>query len=228
MGEGDPFSPDTKPAFLDPERASASSYVSGAPPEEVRFDRELAAELDPAFLEAHEGGKGPSPGYRERWRAIARYNAMGWTNKRIGEKLNYSPTAVSLALQSTWVQEEVARMRALYETDIIAQVKEAAKDGASFIHETILNESAKISERLDASKWAVEKTTGKAKQEVGVESNTLMHFMEVVRDMQRRGDTIDVTPQTSQTPQALPQSDAEAAQVPTPPDRWAAFLGDNL
>jgi len=137
--------------------------------------------------------------------------------------LGYSPTAVSLALKSEWVQAEVARFRGMLEEDITHQIKEAAKDGASFVHETILNENAKVSERLDASKWAIEKTTGKAKQEIGVESNTLTSFMEMLRDMQRNGEMIDVTP--SQPALVEGQQDQQAPAVP---DKWSAFLGDNL
>lgn len=224
--------PNFKPAFLDPERAAAIPYQSGEPAIDVtpKFDEELAAENDPAYVPSvadaetpHAGGKGPSPGYRERWRAIARYNAMGWTSTRIGEKLGYSPTAVSLALKSEWVQAEVARFRSMLETDVAHIVKEAAKDGVSYIHETILNEQAKSSERLDASKWAVEKATGKAKQEIGVESNTLTSFMEMLRDMQRNGEAIDVTPK-----QLSPAAHTEIAEAVVETDRFAAFLGDNL
>lgn len=231
MSNDDPFAPDVKPAFLDPERAAKIPYQSGEAPVEVRFDHELACEHDPAvestdLVEQHPGGKGPSPGYKERWRAIARYNALGWNNTQIGTKLNYSPTAVSLALKSEWVQAEVARYRSMLESDITHQVKEAAKDGATFIHETILNEKAKDRDRLDASKWAIEKTTGKAKQEIGVESNTLTSFMDLLRDMQRQGDTIDVTPSAPATAEAQDVRKVEGTVEVSA--KWAGFLGDNL
>lgn len=224
--------PNFKPAFLDPERAASIPYQGGEAGIDVtpKFDEELAAENDPAYVaeqkievEPHVGGKGPSRGYIERWRAIARYTALGWKPTQIGAKLNYSPTAVSLALKSEWVQSEIRRYREMLETDITHQVKEAAKDGASYIHTLINNEAAKDRDRLDAAKWSVEKTTGKAKQEIGVESNTLTAFMDLVRDMQRNGEPIDVTPK-----QIQPPSDDTIVEVRPESDRFAAFLGDNL
>jgi len=208
----DDFSPNSKPAFLDPERANSIGYVGAD--EVPQFDRELEEEtVEPA-------GKGPSRGYQERWRAIARLHALGLTSNQIGRKLGYSPTGISLALKQPFVQAEIERFRSAFEADIITRVKAAAQDGAEFIHETIHNEAAKVSERLDASKWAVEKATGKAKQEVGVESGTLMSFMELMRQMQPGSSPREVT-------ESVPALAAPTDNAP-PQDKFDSWLDENL
>lgn len=205
----DEFSPASKPAFLDPARANSIGYVGAD--EVPQFDNEIEEVVEPA-------GKGPSRGYQERWRAIARLHALGLTSGQIGRKLGYSPTGISLALKQPWVQSEIERYRSAFESDVITRVKAAAQDGAEFIHETIHNEQAKTSERLDASKWAVEKATGKAKQEIGVESGTLMSFMELMKNMGQGQDA----------PRDVTSSDAPEIAAPVDIDQFDLWLDTNL
>ncbi len=216
--------PSEKPAFTDPARAESIGYVQAPPDAVPTFDQELSCEYDPEYAENNPPeGKGPSRGYRERWRAIARYHALGKSNNFICGKLGYSPTAVSLALKSDWVQAEVERYRTSYETDIIHRVKEAAIDGVEVIHQIILNEKEKSATRLDAAKWAAEKTTGKARQEVSVESGTLTNFMELLRDMKNRGEQLrDVGPGEAGPLLSGEVTDAEQ------PSKYDTWLDENL
>lgn len=211
--------PADKPAFLDPVRAESLGYIGAD--EIPTFDAELEHIADPES-DVSPAGKGPTPGYRERWRAIARLNALGLTSGQIGRKLGYSPAGISLALQKPWVQAEVTRYRELFEADIAARTRQAAEDGIAFIHETIHNDKAKVSERLSASQWAVEKHSGKARQEVTHESNTLTSFMQMLAEMQRRGESIDVTPVPAAREAA---GELTAAPQPAKFDRW---LDENL
>lgn len=219
--------PDFTPIFLDPERAESAEYTG----ESIRpnFDSELTEPEDPAIALGikNDWGKGPSPGYRERHRAIARYNALGLSNNEIAAKLNYSPTAISLALKKPWVQEEVARFRTQYfDEDINRALKAAGSDAIKHIHKTILDEGEKSDLRSTNSRWVLEKLTGKAKQEVSVESNTLTAFMDLLRETRERGETLepailDVTPN--------PENSAQLAESPgdTSPD-FDAWLDQNL
>lgn len=228
----DELSPDSKPAFLEPARAESIGYVGADVAPE--FDAELAPVVtgdpddngDPGDI--GPAGKGPSRGYQERWRAIARLHALGLTSNQIGRKLGYSAGGISLALQKPWVQAEVARFREAFESDVVTRVKDAAQDGVAFIHETIHNERAKVSERLDASKWAVEKATGKARQEIGVESGTLMSFMELMRHMQAER-ALDVTPPEARSAEGQASgSSAAAVAAPQESDKFDAWLNANL
>lgn len=218
----DEFSPAAKPAFLHQETAEAIGYVGADTVPE--FDHELAAWNDPAYIPpATEVGDpaAPSHGYRERWRAIARYHALGLTNNQICAKLGYSPASLSTTLRNPWIQAEVQRYRSQYEVDIATRVKDAATDGIERIHRIILDASEKSTTALDASKWAVEKASGKARQEVTVESGTLSTFMEMLKEMRSRGEPVDVT----QTVPAL-AGDQESAAVH--PERWDSWFEEHL
>lgn len=193
-----------RPACFDPTQTDFGYPGHDTPPV---FDQELEPLTEPQeepqeSTEAeHQGtiGKGPSAGFRERWRSIARYNALGFTNKRIGELLGYSPPGVSLALKHPWVQAEVEKFRAqFHDPAIMNALKSAGPDAIQQIHKTILDDTEKSELRSTNSRWVVEKLTGKAKQEVSLESNTLATFLDTLKQMQQSGESleeIDVTPQ---------------------------------
>jgi hypothetical protein len=220
--------PTDRPAFLDKERAESTPYA-GAPGAEPTFDDELAAWNDPDYTEEiPPGGKGPSRGYQERWRAIARLHALGQSSTSIGKKLGYSPAGVSLALKQPFVQAEVARYREQYESDITSRVKDAALDGIERIHKIILDPAEKSQVALDASKWAVEKITGKPKQEVSVESGTISTFMDMLKEMKRRSEPLDVTPVQIPAATAGPQANEESPDAVPQQNRWSGWSKSNL
>lgn len=221
MDEDEKFSPYTKPVFLDKDRAKESTYVgSDITPE---FD----AELEP-LPDLGEGapplGKGASRGYETRYRLIARYHAEGYTNNQIATKLGYSAPGVSNALGHPFVQAEIKRWReALFSQDTMDIVKDTAREGALAIKKIISNPDTKESTLLAASQWAVEKATGKAKQEISHESGTLNTFMDLLKQMQGRGEVLDVTPQApilTVGPESLPEAQKE-------PD-WSEWIDQHV
>lgn len=199
-----PAPPPGGPIFLNP-TAAAASYPAGQTPGEIVpfFDAELDAANEPPMpvrLAAPPGAPvaPPSPAYKTRWAEIARLHAMGHTNNQIAAQLGYSVPALSVALAKPWVQAEVERLRArYYNQDAAALIKESALDGARVIHSVINDSNAKMQLRVDTSKWAIEKATGKPKQEIAVESATLGTFMELVKNMRDAGEVIDITPDAS-------------------------------
>lgn len=169
----DDMSPNSKPAFLDPERASSIGYVGAD--DIPKFD----AELETASPDA------PSPGIIDRYREIARRHAHGQTNNQICEALGYTPSRMSIILKDPFVQSEILKWRqAFFDGDAISRLKEAARDGADRIHKIILNPKSDDRTVLAAATFAVEKSHGKARQEVQVESGTLMSFMDMMKQMQ--------------------------------------------
>jgi len=214
---GDNFNP----AMVDLS-ATASDEYPGEYDTPPTFDDEIQ-DLDSEMGDLGPEGKGPSRGYKERWRAIARHHALGHTNNQIGRKLGYSPAGVSLALKQPWVQDEVARYRAQYEADITTRVKDAALDGIDRIHRIINDDKAKNADALHASIWSVEKATGKARQEINVESGTFSNFMDILKDMRARKEPLDVTPQL-QAP--IPTIDAESTASPQP--QWSNWIKANV
>lgn len=200
------------------------------------FDHELEEKqnlVDAGIM--HAGGKGPSPGYAERHRAIARYNALGFTNNQIAEKLGYSPTAVSLALKKPHIQAEVERFRTqFFDEDINRALKAAGSDAIKHIHKTILDDAEKSELRSTNSRWVVEKLTGKAKQEVNVESNTLAAFTDLLREVRESGRplepaVLDITPSGEA---GLLESGGSGAEGPAlesdPGPDFDAWLDKNL
>lgn len=220
-------SPADKPAFLDPARAKQMAYV-GADTVPV-FDHELEP-LPPIDNEPlPPRGKGPSIGYEGRYRAIARLHAYGYTNNQIARHLGYSATGISLALKKPWLLDEVKRIRdQLVDPEVLTRLKLVGQDAIAHIHQTILDPMAKADIRSTNARWAIEKLTGKPKQEVSVESGTLATFTDLLRDMQRRGESlephaIDVTPLP-----ALEGGREAAPDVSEEPNRWATWLDTNL
>lgn len=217
----DDDSPQSRPAFLSKETAEAIGYI-GDPDESPLFDNELSPlpELD---KDLEPRGKGPSRGYEIRWREIARLHAHGYTNNQIGKHLGYSPTGISLALQKPFVMEEIERCRAnYYSQDTINVIKEGSLDAAKRIHRMVLDPSTKESTALDASKWLVEKATGKAKQEISVDSGTLTGFYDLLKQMQTRNETLDVTPLRQLTIDVAPSMDSKDSSMPDDWDDWIA------
>lgn len=210
--------PSEKPAFLNRETAEAIGYIGGD--EKPLFDEELRTENPEA----------PSAGLKDRYLEIARLHALGHTNNEICTKLNYTPAWMSTVLKDPFIQDEIQKYRdRLFDGDVQTRLKEAAIDGAKLIHNIILDGKEKVTTRLDAAKWANEKSYGKARQEVNVESSTLNNFLEMLREMRRRGESIDVTPGEART--VLSGSgDSNQAQGhdAAQSNRFDAWLADNL
>lgn len=186
---------------------------------EATFDYELNVP-EPAEGNA----EAPSRGYISRHQEVARLHAHGVRNSRIAELLQYTDTRVSLLLKDPYIQEEIARHRkALMDSDAIQILKQAAKDGARRIHNIILDPNTKDTTVLAAAQFAVEKSHGKAKQEVSVESGTFSSFMDMLREMRGRGEGMPAA--AERDVQALPE-----AQRPDAPqsDTWDGWLNQNL
>ena len=179
----DDLSPDSSPAFLTlPAELPVQQYDDLRP----TFDDELIPE-DPTA---------PSRGIINRYREVARLHSAGKTNNEICAHLGYTPCRMSLILKDPFVQSEIRRWRDLmHDDDAIGILKQAARDGAQRVHSIILDPKAKDTTVLAASAFAIEKTHGKAKQEVSLESGTLNTFMEMLKDMRSRGEVIDVSPE---------------------------------
>lgn len=206
-------SPDEKPLFADPARASGAPYPATpavtvfeeAPP---LFDDELVAE-DPAA---------PTPGVLNRYREVARRAARGERNVDIAAALGYTQSRVSIIMRDPFVQAEIRRCRdALMETDAMGRLKLAAPDAAERLHRAVRDPKDKGG--LEASKFILEMTYGKPKQAVSVENGSLSAFTEMLQAMRSRGEVIDVSPREAGPVGQLTQGTAAAPQ-PDPFDTW--------
>lgn len=208
--------PEDRPAFLDPKRAEALPYVSAD--EQPKFDEELIAENPDV----------PSRGIIDRYRELARLHAMGQTNNQICAILGYTPTRVSIILKDPFVQTEIGKWRqALFDSDVVTRIKDAAKDGVRRIHEIILDPGAKDTTVLAASQFVIEKTTGKPKQEVSVENGSLQNFIDLMREMRNRGEPLDVTPAIPIQGQSQLAGDSKQEKQETSAE-WSSWISSNL
>lgn len=205
------------------------------------FDAELKPLIESDRPEGPEGEKLTSIRKniaRERWRAMARAYATGkFSVKTLAEKFNYTQSNVQSVLSKKWIQDEIARHRDAYSSEVTARIKDAAVDSVEYLHDTILNSEIKHDIRSTNARWFVEKQTGRAHQSVTHQHADLGAFMDLVRGMRERtvagampGDVpvLDITPPVELSPGT---STANAAQVDTgtvAPQRWDSWLNDNL
>jgi hypothetical protein len=161
---------------------------------------------------------------KERWRAVARAYATGrFSIPKLAAKFNYTPQTVNSILRSPWVQEEIARFRDAYTTELTSRIKEASIDAIDYLHETILDTEMKPDIRSANSRWMIEQQKGKAHQSVTHQHTDLNAFWDMLRSAQERGEPVDVTPQA-----ALPAPTAESAPDAVPTNQWDAWLDENL
>lgn len=213
----DPIASGFRPIFLDPERAATAKYVELDPDQVPNFDH-WDNQLEP----------NPEPGstLKPRHKEIARLHALGKTNNQICDILGYSTSRVSILLHTPEVQREVDRYRnRLYEKDLVSAIKELGNDAVATFEEALRSGKLSIKERLDPAKWVLEKLSGKAKQEINVESNTLAAFMDELKRMKETNQPIDVTPITV--------TDSETGEIrqlaaPSTDSKHAKWLEDNL
>jgi hypothetical protein len=207
--------PGEKPLFMDPD------YVAGNNPDvSPTFDHELEplpeleGDLPPA-------GKGSSRGYQERHSRIALYHVAGYTNNQIGRHLGYSPAGVSLALKSPFVQTEIERYRLKYGSD----------EALAIMHRNTVNAALRIEREIsdpnckeghDSAKFVLEKVTGKPRQEVQVESGTILSFMEMLKDIKDQNARAVIPRDVTDTQKVIQASDAGHK------DEFDAWLDTNL
>lgn len=176
--------PGEKPIFMDPEKAALSTYDGANPNAFPTFDSELES-LPELNEELPPRGKGASRGYEQRWSLIALYHVAGYTNNQIGRHLGYSPTGVSLALTKPYVRMEIERYRMKYGSDEALLIMQRNTTHAALrLEREIADPNCK--EGHDSAKFVLEKVTGKPRQEVQVESGTILSFMEMLKEMNQR------------------------------------------
>lgn len=217
MGEG-------KPAFLSKESAEALPYPGEAHDATPTFDDELrlpdVPELPPLTEERPPIGKGYYKGADMRRTLVANLHARGYTNNQIAKHLGYSASSVSNVLKHPNVVAEIAKARAeLYSHEVVDVLKTAALDAALRLKRSIMD--PKDRDGHDASKFVVEKVTGKATQAITHE-HKLSEYTAIARQILESGEVIDVSPA------ALPAGPSEESTEPVEADRWAAFLGTNV
>lgn len=133
---------------------------------------------------------------------LARLLSLGKKAKEIAEQMRCSLQFVYACMKNPQIIEEAERYRdRLFEGDVSDRLKELNASAFGVMEDIIRNPAEKANLRLDAAKWILEKTTGKAVQAIDVQSSTLEAFHKLLGDMSQRGETLDVTPREAGNPQ---------------------------
>ena len=220
------FSPASKPAFLDPERAAAAAMPAPAPPQVLEDKAHDASHSIPTYDHELESALGEEPeppgiGIRVRHQMVARFAALGMTPTQIARRCNYTMCGVSIILRTPWVQWEISRYRRVAEEDAMQIMRDTAPEAARRIREFIVDPGTKPQLALDAAKFTIERIHGKARQELNVESNTLGDFMRLLAERRSRVTPTDVTPLLDVTP-ALAATPAADHSAVNPWDKWVS------
>ncbi len=164
------------------------------------------------------------PTLRVKYMEIARLAAMALTSAQIAKRLGYKSETITQILKHPNVEAEIGRYRAkLYDQDLITAMKDLGGDSMAVIVEMLHSPSEKLKDRAELAKWIMEKLTGKAKQEVNVESNTLAAFMDLVKTMKSRGESIE-----SQTIDVTPEVQQDLPSLGTSQSKHSRWLDENL
>lgn len=188
-----------------------------------------AEQHGPSGVEAFFEGEDPESavddsGYRTlahgvlspRHRKLAQLAAQGISNNKIAEELLYTPSRVSILLKNPHIKEEISRLSEAVYMETVAQRIKGMSDSALSVIEQALRDrtgKTKISEKIEAAKWIIEKVDGKATQTHDVGGNLLGILLDKLDAHRAAGralsapDTIDVTPQISATPKVRTEED---------------------
>jgi len=100
----------------------------------------------------------------DRHRELARLMAHGKTNQEICTALGYTPGRVSVLKSNTKIKEAAEKYRdQLFTVDTQTRLKEMESDALN-----VMGVDMPVEKKESAAKWVLEKTTGKAAQQIDI------------------------------------------------------------
>ncbi len=151
------------------------------------------------------------------WHAICWMYAHGSSQQQIARELGYSESRISVILNKPQVHEKIERIRREFigTESLSKKFSSVAPKAADFLSGVIMGkEDSKLSERIDASKWMLEKVTGKPKQEVALDGGTtILQLLQALDAAKTAGEAL--------SPRSVTEADIElTAQKPDPLRDW--------
>lgn len=133
----------------------------------------------------------PGKPLSSRHKRLAELIAQGKKNPEIAEILGMHHVRVSVLRTNTQIIQEADRYRdRLFSATVQEQLLSLAPDALSTIEEVLRSDDEKLSTRADTARWLLEKLTGKARQEVGVDAGaSLLELLKKLDDMKVSGKT---------------------------------------
>lgn len=125
---------------------------------------------------------------------LCRLLAMGLPHWEIHEKMGYGRNWISELSAHPKIRREVERMQGVvFERTIEDRFKQMNHRAMDVIEEVITGEDTDVKERLKAATWLLEKTTGKAKQEIETKGGTLTDFMTLLRQVSQERQALQAS-----------------------------------
>lgn len=171
-----------------------------------------------------------------RHRKLAQLAAGGLSNADICKELGYSPSRVSILLKNPYVSREVARLQdRIFEETIQARLKGFVEPAMNNIHNILTDTTnrVKVSEKMEMSKWVVEKLDGKAIQKHDIGENLLGVFLDRLdarrlnpaQEQERQVLDVSASP-TLALAESPPPVEEEKAKTPPISDELADWVRD--
>lgn len=140
----------------------------------------------------------PDHDLSSRHKLIAHMAASGAPSSQIANEMNMTLAWVSHVVNSPKVRALINEIHARsWGTDVGARFQKAVPKAMDVIEDVLdgTDPETKVRDRADAAKWLLEKVTGKARQEIEVESGTsILKLLQLIEQMKADGKVIDVTP----------------------------------
>jgi len=141
----------------------------------------VESEVPPELSDHHERLTLSNGHLTPRHRRFCQLAAEGKANKDIGKELGYVDSRVSILLKNPTIAAEVRRLQdRIFEETISSRLKGFSEDALNNIHMILTDKTnrVKISEKMDISKWVIEKLDGKASQKIEAGENLLAALMD--------------------------------------------------
>lgn len=113
---------------------------------------------------------------RHEW--IIHLAAMGKTNRQIAREVGMTDSRISLIINTPAVKQAIQlKIKEYFGEDAKAYIKTLAHKGFEVIEGILVDQTEKGTTRLDAAKYVVDHTIGKAQQTVTVQGSLLSELM---------------------------------------------------
>lgn len=155
------------------------------------------------------------------WHTLCYLLASGLSQREAARELNYTESRISIICSKPTVQNKIERIKKTHwDAQIGTRIGQLAPRALDVFEDTLKDKSAKLSDRIHAAQWLLEKHSGKPKQDIGVDAGAgflqLLQALEAAKTQARDSggpsttghQTIDVTPERD------PLADWVSANVP--------------
>lgn len=168
----------------------------------------------------------PDKPLNQRQRELARLAAHGKTNNEICKLLDYTQGRVSVLLSNTKVKNEIEKYKdKLFGVDAQTRLKELSGDALNVMEGILIDGQIDIEKKESAAKWVLEKTTGKAAQQIEVKGEVNIGvFLDKLDQLKSTNkslpapEPIDVTPLENED--GVNQEPKEKTPEPAVFDDW--------